>query len=80
MQYKNPEVDRLLAEGEATFDQAKRKEIYRQLQVILREDLPVLPMFQYVSIDGYKDGLVGFRPNINARLNVWHAQEWYWAT
>ena len=40
----------------------------------------MLPMFQYVSIDGYKDGLVGFRPNINARLNVWHAQEWYWAT
>ena len=31
-------------------------------------------------LDGYKDGLVGFRPNVNARLNTWHAQEWYWAT
>jgi peptide/nickel transport system substrate-binding protein len=79
MQYANPAVDKLLAEGDATFDQAKRRDVYFKLQEILRDELPVLPMFQYVNIDGVKDGLVGFQPNSNARLNLWHANEWYWA-
>ena len=80
MQYANPEVDRLLAAGQASFDQGERKRIYTRLQEIVREELPILPVFQYASIEGHKDGLVGFRPNPNVRSNVWNASAWYWAS
>jgi len=44
--YKNPKVDELLEAGRRTFDQAKRKAIYGELQKILAEDQPVV--FLYV--------------------------------
>jgi peptide/nickel transport system substrate-binding protein len=40
MQYKNPEVDRLMAEALTTTDHAKRKPLYFQIQNILAEELP----------------------------------------
>jgi peptide/nickel transport system substrate-binding protein len=36
--YSNPDVDRLMAEGRSTFDQAKRQEIYRQVQMKVYDD------------------------------------------
>lgn len=44
MFYSNPEVDRLMKQGRQIPDFAKRKEIYDQVQKILAEDLPVLPL------------------------------------
>ncbi|PHK95206.1 ABC transporter substrate-binding protein, partial [Pseudoroseomonas rhizosphaerae] len=79
MQWVNPEVDRLLLEGQTSFDQARRKAVYFRLQEIVREELPVLPIFQYAPVEGTKDKLVGYRPNINARQNTWNMREWYWA-
>ncbi len=46
--YKNPEVDRLLVAGRRTFDKEKRKEIYFKLQEILAEDQPYT--FLYVPM------------------------------
>ncbi|MBI3615201.1 MAG: peptide-binding protein [Candidatus Omnitrophica bacterium] len=45
--YSNPEVDRLLLEGRANFDQEKRRAIYWKLHRILYEEQPVC--FLYVS-------------------------------
>jgi len=42
MGYSNPEVDRLLSAGIATYDQRERARIYRELQQILADDQPVL--------------------------------------
>jgi peptide/nickel transport system substrate-binding protein len=79
MQYANSEVDRLLAEGQASFDREERKKIYYRLQEIVRDELPILPVFQYAPVEGHKEGLVGFQPNINARQNTWNMSQWYWA-
>ena len=38
--YSNPQVDDLLKQGLAVTDQAKRKDIYTQMQNLLMEDLP----------------------------------------
>ncbi len=38
--YSNPKVDDLLKQGLATTDQAKRKDIYTQMQNILLDDMP----------------------------------------
>lgn len=77
-QYKSEKVDALLEEAGKIFDQEKRKEIYRQVQEIVREDLPLLPLFQYATVRGHKEGLMGIRPNINTRIDTWNAAEYYW--
>ncbi len=38
--YKNPQMDRLLIEGQQTMDVEKRKKIYWKIQAILHEDQP----------------------------------------
>jgi len=44
--YNNPKVDALLEAGRRTFDEAKRKAIYREFQEIMEEEQPVI--FLYV--------------------------------
>ncbi|KPF66166.1 ABC transporter substrate-binding protein [Bosea sp. AAP35] len=78
MQWQNAEVDRLLKAGQATFDKEKRKAIYWKLQEIAREELPILPIYQYAPVEGYKEGLIGYQPNVNARQNSWNMSVWYW--
>ena len=39
--YSNPEVDKLLAAGKTEMDPEKRKEIYAEIQKIVRKDLPM---------------------------------------
>jgi len=40
--YKNPDVDRLLDESRVTVDVKKRVEIWRKIQYIMAEDVPIL--------------------------------------
>jgi peptide/nickel transport system substrate-binding protein len=80
MQYANPKVDALLSDGSGSFDQQKRKQDYLQVQELVRQDLPILPMFQYANVKGTKAGLVGFRPNVNSLSDCWNINTWYWET
>ncbi len=79
-QFKNAEVDKLLAEGAATLDRAKRAAAYKQMQVVTRHELPYLPLFQYAWIEGTKKNLLGYEANINVQSNAWNARDWYWAS
>lgn len=79
MQWEDAEADKLMKLGQETFDQDKRKAIYWKLQEIVREELPILPIFQYAPLEGIKDTLIGYRPNINQRQNCWNMGAWYWA-
>ncbi|PWV97803.1 peptide/nickel transport system substrate-binding protein [Hoeflea marina] len=80
MQWQNAEADALMKEGQASFDQERRREIYHRLQEIVREELPILPIWQYAPVEGYKKGLVGFAPNINQRQNAWNMGSWFWGS
>jgi peptide/nickel transport system substrate-binding protein len=42
--YKNPRVDKLLDDARATTDEARRKEMYREAQNILLDELPFAPL------------------------------------
>jgi len=44
--YANPEVDRLLEQGAVEPDQATRAEYYKQVQEILAEEVPYIPLLQ----------------------------------
>jgi len=80
MQYANPKLDELMQQGAMTLDRAKRITAYRDVQALLRENLPFLPIFQYVFVEGTKTGLSGYQPNINVRLNAWNVNTWRWTT
>ena len=78
MQYENPQVDKLLEDGVREVDQGRRKAIYLKLQEVLRADLPYLPIFAYVRLEGVKQGLVNYKPNSNTLTSTWNMHEWGW--
>ncbi len=75
-QYRNPRVDKLLEEGARSFDQARRIEIYKEIQAIVRADLPFLPLFSENSVQGWKSDIKGVVSNSNTRSESWHAAGW----
>ncbi|UHD45981.1 peptide ABC transporter substrate-binding protein [Aureimonas altamirensis] len=78
MQYANPKVDELLEKGRSSFDIEERKAVYTEVQQIVREDLPFMPLFAYTNVLGRKAGLEGFVFNSNTRTASSHAAAWYW--
>jgi peptide/nickel transport system substrate-binding protein len=77
-QYRNPGVDALLARGRQEYNVAKRKEIYAKVQELIMDDLPFLPLFNSVEIEGTKAGLNGYASNVNTLANSWNAASWRW--
>ncbi|MCB8836795.1 peptide ABC transporter substrate-binding protein [Aurantimonas sp. VKM B-3413] len=77
-QYKNEEVGQLLKKGGTTFKPDERKAAYSELQEVVRDDLPFLPLFQYATVRGHKTGLEGVVPNTNVRIDSWDVATWYW--
>lgn len=75
-QYKNARVDELLDLGSRTFDPEVRKGIYDEVQVLVRADLPMLPIFSDNSARGWKAGIEGVVPNGNTRTESWQAAVW----
>ena len=65
--YANPRIDQLLLEGRSTFDRAKRKPIYQEIQKIVATDLPYISLYMQdnvavmrKNIDGYVQYPAGF--------------------
>lgn len=58
--YSNPRVDQLLDEGRQTFDRAKRKEIYGEVQTILQQDLPYISLYHQVNVAVMRKNVHGF--------------------
>jgi peptide/nickel transport system substrate-binding protein len=48
--YANPEVDKLIADGRAVFDPAKRRAIYTRLETILMNDAVAVPLVDELSV------------------------------
>ena len=65
--YNNPKVDQLIMQGRSTFDRAKRKPVYAEIQKIVQEDLPYISLYMQKNvavmrsnIDGYVQYPAGF--------------------
>ena len=41
-------------------------------------DLPYLPIFAYVRLEGVKQGLLNYKPNSNTITSTWNMHEWAW--
>lgn len=55
--YKNPEVDGLLAEGLSAADDAAALEKYKAAQAILMQDLPAIPLWYQNTFGGYSNNV-----------------------
>ena len=65
--YRNPKVDQLLTQGRSTFDRAKRKPVYGEIQKTLQDDLPYISLYLQTNVavmrsnvDGYVQYPAGF--------------------
>lgn len=58
--YNNPRVDELITQGRSTFDRAKRKQIYGEIQRIVQEDLPYISLYHQINVATMDKGLGGY--------------------
>lgn len=58
--YNNPEVDRLLEEERQEFDVETRMELFRQVQELIWDDMPFVPLFQASNIWSQQKDFEGF--------------------
>jgi ABC-type transport system substrate-binding protein len=64
--YSNPEVDRLITEGKAVFDPAKRREVYLRLERILVDQAVSVPLVDEFSVWVLRGNVQGTRFNYSA--------------
>lgn len=78
-QFANKEVDDLLAKGGSLFVPEERKAVYLKIQKIMRKEMPLLPLFQYATVRGHKQGIENVKPNVNTRIDTWNVATWHLA-
>ena len=65
--YSNPKVDEMLGLAATAADRAARAKVYKDLQVILNDDLPSLVLFDEETVDTASKKLGGVFPALDAR-------------
>jgi ABC-type oligopeptide transport system substrate-binding subunit len=68
--FSNPAYDRLMDEASVTADAAKRAALLEQAEGILLEEMPVIPIYFYVSKNLVSQKISGWRDNT---VNVFYA-------
>ncbi len=58
--YVSPRVDQLLMEGRSTFDRAKRKPKYEEVQKILATDLPYISLYMQDNVAVMRNNIEGY--------------------
>lgn len=63
--YKNPQVDKLVAKEQGSSDQAKREQIFGQLQDIAAKDVPFIPSWVGQNTAVYGKGMSGVEDTLD---------------
>lgn len=58
--YNNPRVDELLMQGRSTFDRAKRRDAYVELQKIVADDLPYVSLYHQTNVTVMRNNIDGY--------------------
>ena len=74
--YKNPKVDALIDKLELELDLEKRKEMWRQLQIIYATDLPAIPLFFRADSYIMPKWLKGIRPTGHLVPSTYWVEDW----
>jgi peptide/nickel transport system substrate-binding protein len=70
----DPRIDDLLARGQRTYDLAQRKAVYRQLETILYEQLPIALLYQRPELDTFTERLQHQTTSLSTAW--WNAGAW----
>lgn len=62
--FKDPEVDKIIAEGRSTVDREKRRAVYHRLNQVIKEKAPMIFLFQEGTINAKKKN-IDWQPRIN---------------
>jgi len=65
--YSNPRMDELILMGRKTVNTKEREEIYKEVQRIIKEDCPILPLYQQPNIYGMRSN-IEFKPVIDEMI------------
>jgi peptide/nickel transport system substrate-binding protein len=60
--YNNPALDRLLEQGRRESDPGLRRALYQQVQQMIHEDLPYIPLWWVKNVVVRKPEIIGFTP------------------
>lgn len=74
--FVNSRIDELTEAGTRTVDRNERKKIYYEIQEILTEEVPVIPLLYWANIDPHTERLLNFKTNPSAQGNTWNCWEW----
>jgi peptide/nickel transport system substrate-binding protein len=76
--YKNSKVDQLIQQGLATMDRKKRTVIYQEMEKILLQDVPSIPVYNTPNLFGISKRVHDFKPHNSAEVflnsswnNIW---------
>ena len=75
--YKNADVTKWINEADANTDMAKRAELSKQISAQMAKDLPLIPLYQRLSILATKSYVHGAKNNPTLEGAFWNLGEWW---
>jgi len=72
-----PELTKLLSRGGRSVDFEERKKIYSEVEKILAEEVPVIPLLWVTQLDVMPERLHNYRPNPTQSSDTWNAAVWW---
>jgi len=76
LSYRNDQVDKLLEEGQVTLDQQARQKIYFEIQKLMADDAPQVPLYYPKVTYAFKKTIQGINPS---PINLfWNAEAWHY--
>jgi len=57
--YSNKQVDKLLSDQKASTDQAEREKIFKRIQTVAADEVPIIPIWQGKQVAAVRDGITG---------------------
>lgn len=77
-QYKSEKFDRMLLEARGSLDQAKRREIYNEMQVMVSEEAGTIIPAYLTNVDAISAKLKGLEPNPLGGMMGYSFAEYVW--
>jgi peptide/nickel transport system substrate-binding protein len=72
------EIDELMRRQLVTLEATERKRLYDRVQVLVAENLPMIPLVSPNTLVAAKKDLANFRPAILDHYVLWNADELFW--
>ncbi len=69
--YNNPQMDQLIAQARTTSDPTQRAQLYSQIQTIMVQDAPIVPVFQGGAFAVTKPDVAGVNLDITQNMYYW---------